>query len=84
MTEQNGDDILIAEIPKNTREILRIALSEYKGSKLLHSRVWTRGTEQSLPTKSGYAINVNMIAQLRQALDDAEKEAVRIGWLQAK
>ena len=85
MTQDNAapvdDDTLIAEIPKNTREVIRITLSTYKQSNLIHLRVWTRGTERSLPTKSGFACQVGTIDQLIDALQKAKAEAQRIGWL---
>jgi hypothetical protein len=76
-----SDPGIVAEIPKNSRELLRVTLSEFKGHKLLHLRIWTKG-EQTLPTKSGFAVQLGLIPEIRAALERAEQEARQIGWLE--
>jgi hypothetical protein len=70
---------VIANIPKNSREELRISLDEYKGHKLLHLRAWV--AESNTPTKSGFGIQMALIPKLRVALADAEAKAREMGWL---
>lgn len=79
-------EFLIAEIPKNTREILNVTLSEYRGHKLLHFRIWvtTQGDDaQTIPTKSGFGVRLDRLPALRKALEDAEEKAREIGWTEA-
>jgi hypothetical protein len=72
-------DTIIATIPKNSREELRISLGEFKGHNLLHLRAWL--SESDTPTKNGFGIQAALIPKLRDALADAEAEATRRGWI---
>lgn len=74
-------DIDIASIDKNSREILRVALGTFKDHKLCQIRVWARGDNRPIPTKSGFGIRLDLIRPLREALERAEREAQAMGWL---
>jgi hypothetical protein len=74
-------DTIIATIPKNTREELRVSLSEFKGHKLCQLRAWI--TDGDIPTKNGFGIQVTLIPSLIAALQDAEAEGQRRGWVPA-
>jgi len=77
-----SEDRAIAEFTKNSRETVRVRLQEFKGHKLLQLRSWAKtkdGTE--IPTKSGIALQVSLIGDLRDALDKAELAAREMGWL---
>lgn len=80
MSDANTDTI-IATIPKNRREELRVTLGEFKGHQLLQLRAWI--SESGLPTKNGFGLQAALIPALRQALQDAEAEAKRRGWVTA-
>lgn len=77
-------DCPIATIPKNGREELRVALSEYGGHKLLSLRVWFSANDGGKrPGREGFALKVEKLSELRAALDVAEAEALAMGWLPA-
>lgn len=73
-------DTLIARIPKNSREELRIELTAFKGYDLASMRVWFQADDGSMkPGKSGLVIRVGKLADLIEALQGAETEARRQG-----
>jgi hypothetical protein len=76
-------DIDIAAIDKNSRETLRVALGTFKDHKLCQIRVWARGDKGPIPTKSGFGIRVELLPELRKALEEAERMAGELGWLGA-
>ena len=66
---------LIAEFGKNSSEIVRIQLVQYKDQELLDVRVWVLRDEKNyVPTKKGISLRVNQIEDLKQAIDKAAKE----------
>lgn len=66
-------DRWIADIPKNSRETLRIQLSTYRGHELATLRVWfSPGHGDELrPGKDGFALRVEKLPELRDAIDRA-------------
>ena len=63
-------DRWVADIPKNSREVIRVELSEYRGVDLLNIRVWfDAGRGETRPGKAGIAIRVSALPQLRAAID---------------
>jgi hypothetical protein len=74
-------DTIIAAIPKNSREESRVALGEFKGHNLLQLRAWI--SESGTPTKNGFGLQAALIPKLREALQEAEAEAKRRGWITA-
>lgn len=75
---------VVAMLDKNARERCRVALDEFKGSRLIDLRVCVPLAAHSdalTPTKSGVALNVALIPELRAALADAEAKAIELGWL---
>jgi hypothetical protein len=75
------DTVTIAEIEKNRRETLRVTLGTFKEHRLCQMRVWAGSNGEAVPTKSGFAIQTHLIADLRAALDRAEAKARELGWL---
>ena len=75
------NDTIIASIPKNSRETLRITLGQYEGYDLLNLRVWFRqnADDEERPSRAGFAVRVHLIPQLIEALKDAEADALRRG-----
>lgn len=74
--------IIVAEMRKNTRERVRVALDQWQGHDLLDIRVTTQLTEATdiwTPTKKGLSVNVALIPALRKALADAEAKARELG-----
>jgi shikimate kinase len=73
---------IVAEIRKNARERVRVALDEWQGHKLLDLRVTTQlaaSTDTWSPTKKGLSVSVAMIPALRLALVEAEAKARELG-----
>lgn len=76
------DQVLIARIPKNAREELRVELSTYNGHNLASVRVYAKLPDGAcLPTKKGIAVKVTALDRVLEALCEAQAEARRRGWL---
>ncbi|OGX28051.1 MAG: hypothetical protein A2787_07255 [Omnitrophica WOR_2 bacterium RIFCSPHIGHO2_01_FULL_48_9] len=68
-------DKTIAVFKKNKFQEVRIGIREFKGNDLVDIRTWTmtQGTEEMVPTAKGVSINVNLLAELKKALDEVAK-----------
>ena len=68
-------DKTVATFQKNKFQEVRIGIREFKGNDLVDIRTWTmtQGATEMVPTAKGVTINVNLLPQLRKALEDAEK-----------
>jgi hypothetical protein len=66
--------IHIKDIPKSKGEIIRIEITEFNGAQLLNLRVWyqTENGEYA-PTKKGVTFQWSQMAELSEALKDAEE-----------
>lgn len=73
----------ISTIPKNSREELRIALTEFNGHQLADLRIYVAGDDPK-PTKKGVTVNVALLPELVAALQAAEAEARAAGLLGAE
>lgn len=67
------DDTIVAEIPKNQREAIRVTLGIFKDHQIANIRVWFRpnGGEGLLPGKNGIAFNVELLPAVANALTEA-------------
>lgn len=66
--------MLIAEIPKNSLERIRVSIDEYKGHKLIDCRVhYQDGQGEWRPTKKGIALNAETILEVIEALQKARQ-----------
>ena len=76
-----GDDYLAGEIQKNSRESIRIGLTNYKGHNLAFVRVFAehRDTGEMTPTKAGVTFRVDGLSELIAVLQEAQAEAERRG-----
>jgi transcriptional coactivator p15 (PC4) len=75
---------VIATIPKNSREWVRVALDEYRGVNLIDIRVLVELNPETglpIPTKKGVSLKVEKLPELIAALNDALVEAQRQGLL---
>lgn len=77
------DDVLIARLPKNGREELRVSLTEFRGKPLCVARVFFRPKAggDMRPSTSGLNLRVQMLPALIDSLQKAEAEARRLGLL---
>jgi hypothetical protein len=74
---------IIATIPKNANEQIRVTLSEYKGRVLLGMRVWWHSleSEEWHPSKKGFSCSPERLPELAAALKEAERRARKKGLL---
>jgi len=68
-------DQTVSVFPKNKFQEVRVGVREFKGNDLVDVRIWTNSqvADQMVPTAKGVTINVQLLAQLIKALQDAEK-----------
>lgn len=72
----------VCELPKNSREIFKFSLGEFKGHKFIDMRVWAKEEgKDPAPTKKGLAVSPALWGQFRAALDQVEEAMVKQGWL---
>lgn len=77
---------IIATIEKNQREQVRVALDQYRETKLCDVRVFAEFgvTNTPTPTKKGLSVRVDLLPVLIEALTKAQAEAVKMGWLEGR
>jgi hypothetical protein len=67
-------EALVARIPKNPTEEVRVALTSYRGHDLVDIRVFFQDEQgEWRPTKRGVSISVDSFAELREAITKAEE-----------
>ena len=61
---------------KNKFQEVRVGIREYKGNDLVDIRTWTmtQGAEEMVPTAKGVSININLLPDLKKALEVVEQE----------
>lgn len=67
-----NEGTVVAEFDKNSREKVRVSLTEYNGVDLLDVRAFYQSGDEMRPGK-GIALRRELIAPLRKALQAAEK-----------
>lgn len=73
---------IVAEWPKNEREIVRVALDEFNGHPIVNARLWFRADDGSMcPGKAGLTIGVRHLPALAKALNRALAIATEQGLL---
>lgn len=76
------DDTIIADLPKNKTETLRIAITKFNEYDLVAMRVYFEGDDGQLrPGKSGVNFRIAMLPSIIDALLEAKAEAERRGLL---
>lgn len=67
---------VIAEIPKNAREAIRVSLSEFQGQAVLDCRVWFQPVDGEMrPGPKGLTVAIRHLPHLADALAKAVLEA---------
>ncbi len=69
--DRQDDGGLIAEVPKNARELIRLRHTTFNGVSLVDARVWTLPAvpgSESKPTKKGLTLRRETWAELLAAL----------------
>ncbi len=75
-------DNLVCEVPKNSREVFRFRLGEFKGHKFIDLRVFIKDDgKDPAPTKKGLAVSPTLWPQFRAALAQVEEAMIKEGWL---
>ena len=78
MTDVQDSEIVVAEIPKNSREVVRVTLGQYRGGRNINLWPFYRdGAGNLRPGKRGLIIGIRhlpaLAAALAQALDAARE-----------
>ena len=61
---------VIADIGKNSREIIRVEVSEFKGKELINLRIWYQTFDGGYkPTQKGVTLDISHYEDLKQAVD---------------
>ena len=71
--------LIVGHVQKNSREIVRATLTEYRGHKLLDLRVYAVSGEDATPTKAGLCIRLDLVPHLIALLQEGEKSARNLG-----
>ena len=72
----------IAQIEKNSSEVIKVELSEFKGFDLVSFRVWAnRDGQDPTPTKKGITCKVKLLPELKAAIIEGEQAAIEAGLL---
>jgi hypothetical protein len=62
----------IADVPKNSREVVRVELSSFNGHELINFRVWYEsGDGEMKPGRAGLALRVERLIDLQAAIAKA-------------
>lgn len=72
----------VADLPKNSRETLKVSLQTFKGQKLLAARVWASGDSGAVPTRKGLNIRIDQLQPFQAALAQALGRAKELGWIE--
>jgi hypothetical protein len=66
--------VVIKEIQRNSNEIIRVEVSEFKGHELINIRIWYSSIDQNTgeltykPTQKGVALNIEHFAELKDGI----------------
>ncbi|MEM8616782.1 MAG: transcriptional coactivator p15/PC4 family protein [Pseudomonadota bacterium] len=71
---------LVAEIPKNSREVIRVQRTAFQGHQLINARVWYRADDGELrPSKKGLSVKLDQADALADAIRQAASMEVADG-----
>jgi len=75
--KDRSDNCLVAVIPKDQTEELRVELARYKGGLFAAMRIWARPGpgQQHRPTEKGLTVPMRMLFKLVDALRATQTEA---------
>ncbi len=65
--------VLIKDIQRNNKEIIRIEVSEFKGRELINIRIWYQSIDENgqityKPTQKGVALNIKEFQELKDGI----------------
>jgi len=70
---RGGSDLLIKEIQKNTREVIRISVQEFKGTNVVDVRVFFQINGDWVPTRKGISLTESVLDEVIEGLEDARE-----------
>lgn len=77
-----NNDHIVAEIRKNSKEVIRITFSEFNGRPIAGARVWFKADDGTWrPGKSGIAFKIALLPAIADALTQTVAEARAAGLL---
>ncbi len=70
--------VIIKDIERNSKEIIRIEVSEYKGVELINLRIWYSSIDSNgdmiyKPTQKGVALNISKYEELREGIEKIDE-----------
>ncbi len=65
--------MLIKEIQKNTREVIRISVQEFKGTNVVDVRVFFQINGDWVPTRKGISLTESVLDEVIEGLEDARE-----------
>lgn len=68
---------IIKDIQKNSKEIIRVEVTDFKGMKLINLRIWFQAIDENgaivyKPSQKGIALNISQFNELKDAIDRLE------------
>lgn len=73
--ENNEGAVVLGEFEKNSKEVFRISISEFKGRNFLDIRVWYRNADgEFAPGKKGVAIPADKFDEFKEILLRSEEK----------
>lgn len=66
--------VIIKDIERNNKEIMRIEISEFKGRELINLRIWYQAIDDKgdiiyKPSQKGIALNISKYEELKEGID---------------
>ncbi len=68
----SDEDFLVAEIPKNSREMIRVMVRRFRGQEFIDLRIFVDIAGEPKATAKGVAIRHNLVIKVVEALLAAE------------
>ncbi len=77
-----GDDEVIAEWPRNSREVIRVTLGSYRGQAVVGIRCWYEAADgERRPSRSGITVAIKHLQPLADGIANALQVARERGLL---
>ncbi|MBL7068552.1 MAG: transcriptional coactivator p15/PC4 family protein [Candidatus Omnitrophica bacterium] len=72
-------DKTVKTIPKNKFQEIKFELKEFKGHNIIDIRIWNNvpDSDEKRPTTKGVTMNVELLPQLKEAVELLEKELTK-------
>ncbi|MBP2159544.1 MULTISPECIES: transcriptional coactivator p15/PC4 family protein [Asticcacaulis] len=71
--------VMIGDVQKNSRELVRVSLTEFKGYKLVDVRIYAGADDDAKPTGKGISVKASTLPALIVLLQKAEAQARTMG-----